>query len=294
MTTTTGSYGAGRTGRALAGVVVGLILAAVLFARAPGIVGRWTSGLSGAAGEATFTLMVFGPLLMLALVGGALTGVRAASLGVRAIGSVRRGAALGLTGLLLAVALAGVAGTVVRAPGSRGASWLLVPGLAVVFAQVLAEEMYFRGWLQPLLTRVTGERVAVPAIAVAFAPLHLFAGGAGPLALVNLMLGGLLFGILAARGCGIAGAVGAHFAYNAAEQLLFGLDPNPGVGGFGALLDFDLVGVSRWGGSAEGLNASWAMTAALMGVLVPVVTRWWRYGELRLGVGASTAYLARG
>ncbi len=295
MTTPTGPDGAGRTGRAVAGVGGGLIAAALLLSLLPGLASRSLSGLSGATAEAAFTLLVFGPLLLVALAGGALTGVRASAPGAHAAANAGRGAALGLTGLLLAVGLAGIAGTLARPTVVTAPSLLLVSGLAVVFVQVAAEEVYFRGWLQPLLARVAGERVAVPAIAVAFALLHLLAGGAGALALVNLLLGGLLFGVLAAQsGGGVAGAVGAHFAWNAAEQLLFGLDPNPGVGGFGALFDLDLVGAPRWGGSAEGLNASWAMTAALLAVLAPVAARWWGHESDGLALRAKSGTVALG
>ena len=214
--------------------------------------------------------------------------------GERAGASFARGAGLGLTGFLIAVALAGVAGTLTRAPGGAGPSLLVIAGLVVVLVQVTAEEVFFRGWLQPLLARVAGDRVAVPLVAVAFAMLHVIAGGAGPLALVNMLLGGVLFGVLAARGGGVAGAVGAHWAWNAAEQLLFGLDPNPGVGGFGALFDLDLVGATRWGGSPDGLNASWAMTVALLAVLLPVMARWRGLGGKSLDVGTGSGAVALG
>ncbi|MET0246329.1 MAG: CPBP family intramembrane glutamate endopeptidase, partial [Sphingomonas sp.] len=74
-----------------------------------------------------------------------------------------------------------------------------------------------------------------------------------------------------ARSGGIAAPIAAHFAWNGSEQLIFGLDPNPGVGPFGSVLDLDLAGAARWGGSAEGLNASVGMTIALLVVLVPLL-----------------------
>ena len=89
--------------------------------------------------------------------------------------------------------------------------------------------------------------------------------------LLNLFLGGLLFGLLAARSGGLAAAIAAHFSWNWAEQLLFGLDPNPGIGSFGSILNLELVGSSWWGGSDEGLNASIAMTFALAMLLAPLL-----------------------
>ena len=91
------------------------------------------------------------------------------------------------------------------------------------------------------------------------------------MSVLNLFLGGLLFGVLAARFNGIAAAFAAHFSWNWAEQLVLGLDPNPGSGSFGSILNFDLVGSAWWGGSKEGLNASIAMTFALAIILVPLL-----------------------
>jgi membrane protease YdiL (CAAX protease family) len=96
-------------------------------------------------------------------------------------------------------------------------------------------------------------------------------GARSPTTLINLFLGGVLFGILAARGGGLAGAIAAHFSWNWSEQILLGLDPNPGVGSFGAWLDLDLAGPALWGGSEEGLNASLAMTMTLLALLVPLI-----------------------
>ncbi len=120
-----------------------------------------------------------------------------------------------------------------------------------------------------------GTRAAVPVTAVSFAALHGVAGGIGTMALVNMLLGGLLFGLLAVRGGGIASAFGAHLTWNGVEQLGVGLDPNPGTGAFGALLDLDLSGAAAWGGSAAGLNASRAMAFALAAAVTFVGLRRW-------------------
>jgi membrane protease YdiL (CAAX protease family) len=101
--------------------------------------------------------------------------------------------------------------------------------------------------------------------------LHVLGGARDPLALANLFLGGLAFGLLAARAGGIAPAVGMHLAWNGAEQLVLGLEPNPGVSSFGSIVNLDLVGSAWWGGSTEGLNASVAMMVALLAILVPLV-----------------------
>ena len=79
------------------------------------------------------------------------------------------------------------------------------------------------------------------------------------------------FGLLAVRSNGILAPMAAHFAWNASESIVFGLDPNPGVDDLGALANFDLVGMPMWGGTAEGLNASIAMTLVLAALVVPLL-----------------------
>ncbi|MDJ0278262.1 CPBP family glutamic-type intramembrane protease, partial [Sphingomonas sp. 2R-10] len=144
--------------------------------------------------------------------------------------------------------------------------------LLTVLLQVTAEEVMFRGHVQPLLVRAVGAGMAVPLTAASFAALHAVLAGTAPVMLVNMLLGGGLFGLLALRG-GLGAAIGAHFAWNAIEQLGVGLDPNPGVGTFGSVIDLDLSGAASWGGSGAGLNASIAMSAALLATILLVVWR---------------------
>ena len=139
--------------------------------------------------------------------------------------------------------------------------------------QSASEELFFRGWLQPVLARAWGPIAAIAITAVAFAALHVAGGARTPLTLLNLMLGGLLFGLLAWRSGGLAAPIAAHAGWNWSEAILFGLDPNPGAGGFGAVHDLDLLGPARWGGSPEGLNASIAMTFVLVALIVPLAAR---------------------
>lgn len=221
--------------------------------------------------ETIIVVLVFGPLLIVALVGGAIGRLNPMGLGAKPIRMAAIGTAIGLGGLSASVAYAWVAGAieaVERTPSEPGP--LLWGTLVILFAAAV-EEIYFRGWLQPVLTARFGATIAVLLSALAFAALHFAGGSRAPLTLLNLFLGGLLFGLLAARGGGIAGALGAHFAWNWAEQIVLGLIPNPGVGSFGAIAAYDLVGPAVWGGSDEGLNASIAMSMALAALLIPLM-----------------------
>jgi membrane protease YdiL (CAAX protease family) len=219
--------------------------------------------------ETLLTLAIFGPLLAIALVGGKLTGADPLGVGRDVPEMLGVGAAVGALGVAGAVGYAWLAGGLDRGSAPAGEFGLLIWGSLVALFAAAVEEIYFRGWLQPVLARQFGLPGAILISALAFAVLHIMGGARSPTTLVNLFLGGLLFGLLAARSGGIAAAVAAHFAWNWSEGIALGLDPNPGVGSFGAIVDLDLSGAALWGGSDEGLNASLAMSLTLFAMLVP-------------------------
>jgi membrane protease YdiL (CAAX protease family) len=221
--------------------------------------------------ETLFSLTIFGSLLVFALVGGAATRSQPLRPGERPTRMALLGLAAGAFGIAMATGYAAFHGTLSQAPVAAPDPALLLWGGGLVLFQSTAEEAYFRGWLQPVLARHWGDQAAILVAALAFAALHVMGGARSPVTLINLFLGGLLFGCLAAQGRGIAGAVAAHFSWNASEQLLLGLDPNPGLGSFGALTNLELTGAAIWGGSEEGLNASLVMTAALALLIVPLL-----------------------
>lgn len=222
-----------------------------------------------AAVECVFVAVIYGALLALALIGSACAGVRPFH-AFGGGGTALAGTAIGTAGFAAALALATIADSV--RPGGTPASGALVLALGalLVLASAGVEEILFRGWLQRVLVDAWGPLAGITVAAAAFAALHIAGGARSPLTMVNLMLGGVLFGLLAWR-LGLAAAIGAHGAWNLAERLGVGLDPNPGVGSFGAVLDLDLAGVAAWGGSDEGLNASFAATVALLALLVPLI-----------------------
>lgn len=226
-------------------------------------------GESAAAIETVYAVIIYGPLILVAIAAARLSGVSPLAMGDKHVALSAAGLLAGAGGVLLATALARLAGVLQPGAGPRGEAGLIVWGSLVVLFAAAAEEVYFRGWLQPALARSFGLPVAILLSSLAFATLHLMGGARSPMTLVNLFLGGLLFGLLAARGGGLAAALAAHFAWNWTETIGFGLDPNPGAGSFGAIADLDLTGAPLWGGSDEGLNAGIGMTVALCALLVP-------------------------
>ncbi len=221
--------------------------------------------------ETVYTVAIFGPLLIASLIGARLSGGSALALGRKPGRRVPLGLIIGVVGIAAAAFYSWLAGAAVSRTAVPSGAGLIMWGSAVVLFAAATEEIFFRGWLQPTLARDYGTPVAILLSAAAFAALHIMGGARSPMTLTNLFLGGLLFGLLAARGGGVAAAIAAHFAWNWSESILLGLDPNPGVGSFGALLDIDLRGSALWGGSDEGLNASLPMALTLAALLAPLL-----------------------
>lgn len=285
MSSRTGSIGAtgsgtarvpGGTVAALVALIIGVgLLAAILWGGAPvteAIIAKMGGAtVSVPAGDTIFNLVVFGTMILVAGIGGMIARVNPFVPGRRPSAMLPLGLLVGLFGVTVTTGYSIVAGTLVVGDPVATTTGLLLWGGAVVLLQAASEEIFFRGWLQPLFERTWGAAPAIVIGAIAFAGLHVLGGARAPLTLVNLFLGGMLFGLLAALSRGVLAPIAAHFAWNGAEQLLLGLDPNPGVGSFGSVINFELQGTGSWGGSEEGLNASFAMTLTLLAILIPLV-----------------------
>ena len=225
-----------------------------------------------AAANVVFYTLLFAPLIVLSVLLGVIERRRV----LRAGDAPGRWALIGLVtgvgGLSACVVYVWLHGgwqPEVNPPVPQG---FLVLGLTIAFMGVLAEELLFRGWLQPALEDRVGPQWAVLLSAVAFSAFHLWAGGAtDAISLANLLLGGLWFGLLAQRSGGLVAPIAAHLGWNVAEDIGFGLVPNPGVGELGALSNHQMIGSAIWGGSEEGLNASIVMTLVLAALVIPLL-----------------------
>ncbi|CAN7248254.1 CPBP family glutamic-type intramembrane protease [Phenylobacterium sp. LjRoot225] len=218
-------------------------------------------------GVAALYLVVFLPLWVTAGLGGLAEGRVVWRAERHAVLAGAAGLLLALGGFAIAVGLAAGAG-VVRAGGGAidGGTTSAVGvalGLLVFGYQAGAEEVLFRGWMQPVLCARFGPWIGLVTVAASFGLLHLAGAPHGQLAILNLMLAGLMFGLLALRSGGLWAAFGAHAGWNWIEACGLGLDPNPGLGPFGALVDLDLVGRAVWSGGPDGLTGSLALTLVL-------------------------------
>ena len=154
--------------------------------------------------------------------------------------------------------------------GDPAPAWAAIPGVALagvlVLLQCWAEEALFRGWLQPVLCLQWGVWPGLAVTSLLFGVAH-SVRTPSPVAVVNAVLAGLMFGLLALRTGGLAAPLAAHFGYNWAEQSIFGLTPNPGVDAMGSIFNFDLSGAPLLSGGGDELNGSLCLTLAL-GVIV--------------------------
>ena len=142
-------------------------------------------------------------------------------------------AMLGL-GLLLGFVLNGACALVAVLEGSFSLSLVgvNVAGLVVVFLAIFvqssAEELVCRCYLYQRMLQTTGSHVAAVFLnAVFFVLLHLANSGVTVLALVNLALIGILFGLLVWKLDSPWAAFGLHASWNFTQTVLLGL-PNSG------------------------------------------------------------------
>ncbi|WP_054108154.1 CPBP family intramembrane glutamic endopeptidase [Novosphingobium sp. AAP83] len=218
-----------------------------------------------------FTLLVYVPLLPIAVIAGMLARHKVLRGGQARPSWTAIGIAIGAGGLTATLALSWLNGGLVAGAGITGFTVLVLVAIAVTIVQSAMEEVLFRGWLQPALSAQTGPVAGVAVATVLFTAFHLIGGPRQLLSLLVIALAGLLFGLLALRSGGLWAPVAAHAAWNGTENSVFGLLPNPGNPSLGSLVDFDMIGSPLWGGSEEGLNASVGTAMVLLALIVPLL-----------------------
>lgn len=241
------------------------------------------AGADGRLHTAVITAVVFVPMVLTAFVSSRIEGRRIWLHEGHPLLAGLGGLALGAGGFGLVVALAFAAGVVSVGDPPPAAAALIAAGLALIAVQVWAEEIFFRGWIQPVLCARWGPWLGGAVTALLFAGLHLAGGARSPTTILNLLLAGGLFGMLALRSGGLWAPFAAHFAWNGLEAIGLGLEPDPGVGPFGALANLELAGAPLWSGGPDRLNGSLATTLVLA-ALVMLMTAW---APRRAASGAS-------
>jgi membrane protease YdiL (CAAX protease family) len=259
-----------RAAIAWSAVVVGLALAVGWIEVAQ----RWGASIpfdSPGTAMTEFYALVFGPLIVLAIGLGLVCRTNVFARGRSPARWALAGLACGAGGFQMTHGFSRLNGGLVPAQAAASSGGLIALGVALTLFQAAAEELLFRGWLQPVIVERIGAAGGIVLTAVLFGAFHMLGGTGGAISLVNLALGGLWFGLLAWRSGGVLAPLMAHFAWNAIEDLGFGLVPNPGAGPLGAWSDHDLVGSTLWGGVQDGLNASIGTTCVLVALILPLL-----------------------
>lgn len=238
-------------------------------------------GWGAAVAQGVLQILVFAPFLAVTVVGVRLEGRWIGGEAGRGVHRALAGLLLGMVGFGASVAIAWAARAI-----EPGAAAALSPvaisfafGVAVVGFQAFAEEAFFRAWLQPLLSIQWGPWIGLVGTSILFAGLHIIAGANSVLAVVNLFLGGMMFGLLALRSGGLAAPVAAHFAWNWTETGGLGLDPSP----TGSLISLRLHGAPLWSGGADTMNGSLATTIVLIVIVAGLMVA----GSIRSGPRAG-------
>jgi membrane protease YdiL (CAAX protease family) len=220
-----------------------------------------------AAGQVVASLLAFVGLGVAAIIGTRLEGRRlwpresfgpAAGFG---------GLALGLGAVFACAAVASIAGATGMIVGPPLAPLgAIVAALLVAALGAAAQEMFFRGWIQPVLGAAWGVWPGVLITAAAFAALHLAAGAHGLLVAVNLVLAGLLLGLLALRSGGLAAPTAAHLMWTWTGFI------GPAASPAGVVAQVRLHGPTLWSGADQGLGGSLAATVVLLVLIATILT----------------------
>ncbi len=178
-----------------------------------------------------------------------------------AVASGAWGAALGASGFCGALGLTALLTTPTIGPGTAAPVSIALAAALTLF-QTLAEEVFFRGWLQPILSARWGAVVGLVAASLLFAAAHASVQDISVLAFVNDALAGAVFGLLALRTGGLLAPVAAHFAWNFLEARVFGALPEQDR--LGALYQVHVSGPGLWTGGADGFNGALSSTIVLI------------------------------
>jgi membrane protease YdiL (CAAX protease family) len=96
--------------------------------------------------------------------------------------------------------------------------------LFVFIGVAVNEEFFTRGYIQGLIGKRFGYRIAIGATAIVFALMHAFNGGiwTSPIPIINLLLAGTIFGIARHLSGGLWMPIGMHLSWNFLQGNVYG------------------------------------------------------------------------
>lgn len=187
------------------------------------------------------------------------------------------GAFWGITLLTFLVAGLFASGQIEIARGDLAGAEAVKYGLiyAIGFTVVaLAEELFFRGYLQVTLARLVGFWPAACLLSLAFGMVHQGNPGESPLGIVSAVLIGFVLCLCLRLSGSLWWGIGFHAAWDWAQSFLWGTP----VSGFvleGRWLQSDPLGSRLWSGGATGPEGS-LLVLPILGLAVLVIVRSFR------------------
>lgn len=154
---------------------------------------------------------------------------------------------------------------------ATGLSSLLPIGIILIgwIIQGGTEEVVTRGWLMNVLGARYNKILGLIISSTFFSLLHLGNDNVNFVAILNIILVGLLFGLYVMKTNNLWGACGMHSAWNFAQGNLFGFEVSGINTSIGSLVDLKLVGSDLVSGGSFGPEAG-AVTSVvlLVGILI--------------------------
>ena len=166
---------------------------------------------------------------------------------------------LGITPSMPRMLLIGLAGSVISIVVVAGIAYALgaklvmdgngttILAVAVLIMASFLEELFFRGTMFEAVRERFGSFTAVGVTSVLFGLAHVFNNGASPIAIVNVVLAGFLFGVLTIYSGSLWPAMVFHATWNVLVRAFFGTVSGNAVNGWISTLDMSGVSLeSQW------------------------------------------------
>ncbi len=150
-----------------------------------------------------------------------------------------------------------------------GSILIVLPGWIV---QSSTEEILSRGWLMNVIGAKYNAALGLFVSSILFGLLHLANNEVSILAIINIVLVGLLFGLYVIKTEDLWGACGMHAAWNWAQGNIFGLEVSGSSVNAGSLMDLELKGSALFTGGKFGPEAGIATTIVLtLGIIILLI-----------------------
>lgn len=130
--------------------------------------------------------------------------------------------------------------------------------------QGATEEIVTRGWLMNVLAARYNKVFALILSSTIFGAMHLFNPDVNYIAVINIILVGLFFGIYVIKTNDLWAVCGMHSAWNFAQGNIFGFEVSGLKVGVSSIFDFNLVGSNVISGGSFGPEAGLIATFVLL------------------------------